>query len=619
MANITELIKNIRNAIYGKDVRENIAGAIEQCYEDASKSGNANMEVLDARGIYDTLKKRLDNSDNVKANKTVLEAEIRTRISGESNLQNQINGLASGSPLVASTVSEMTDTSRVYVNTTDGHWYYYNGSTWIDGGVYQATEVDNGAIDILKLDELLKNNFIKEYENINLDFKYQGYCGVDFDTNKLKITEESSYSYSVTNLEKDKIYDFSGFNMYNVLLGLVVVDSQNENEVVYSTVKPGASNTYSVSTVFKPNKEGLKAYITTCSYFSLFAKNNVYLNEISNISLNYLKNNVNEIKTVYNALMHISTEIGKNPVNQIYDSENYFYKIYKLSKGTKYKIKSFNTLFITGLVLTDENLITTYSSSTTQPEQIEYFEYEFIAKNDGFAFLSFYNNATSSIEILNDFNNQNRFINKKWSVMGDSLTARSTLGQNVKNYTDYVSDKLGLISTNYGHGGSGYRARSNYNEAFYQIADTLDSDTDLITIFGSFNDVCINPLNYGTVEDNTTDTTFGCMNITLDKLINNYPNAVIGVIIPTPWGGINDYSVNKENANNYINGLIEICKKKSIPYLDLYHESNLAPWNENNANLYFHGTSETDTTHPNTLGHKRFSPQIIDFINKLLY
>ena len=37
MANITELIKNIRNAIYGKDVRESIASAIEQTYQDAAE------------------------------------------------------------------------------------------------------------------------------------------------------------------------------------------------------------------------------------------------------------------------------------------------------------------------------------------------------------------------------------------------------------------------------------------------------------------------------------------------------------------------------------------------------------------------------------------------------
>lgn len=69
MANITELIKNVRNAIYGKDVRESIAKSIEQCYEDASKKGNSNMEVSEARGDYDTLKKRLEGCDDKIAEK----------------------------------------------------------------------------------------------------------------------------------------------------------------------------------------------------------------------------------------------------------------------------------------------------------------------------------------------------------------------------------------------------------------------------------------------------------------------------------------------------------------------------------------------------------------------
>lgn len=52
-----------------------------------------------------------------------------------------------GSPLVASTAAEMTDTSKVYVYTgsesgyTSGNWYYYNGSAWTSGGVYNASAV----------------------------------------------------------------------------------------------------------------------------------------------------------------------------------------------------------------------------------------------------------------------------------------------------------------------------------------------------------------------------------------------------------------------------------------------------------------------------------------------
>lgn len=52
MVNITQLISNIRKAVFGKDVRESIASAIEQTYEDATKDGNANMEVVDARNGF---------------------------------------------------------------------------------------------------------------------------------------------------------------------------------------------------------------------------------------------------------------------------------------------------------------------------------------------------------------------------------------------------------------------------------------------------------------------------------------------------------------------------------------------------------------------------------------
>ena len=70
MASIIELIKNIRKARLGKDVRESIASAIEQTYEDATEKGSSNMEVAQARGIFDTLNQRLNNSDSLKDYRT---------------------------------------------------------------------------------------------------------------------------------------------------------------------------------------------------------------------------------------------------------------------------------------------------------------------------------------------------------------------------------------------------------------------------------------------------------------------------------------------------------------------------------------------------------------------
>lgn len=59
---------------------------------------------------------------------------------------------AYGAPLTAATSSAMTDTSRVYVYTgttsggfTKGNWYYYNGSSWVSGGVYNSTAFETDA------------------------------------------------------------------------------------------------------------------------------------------------------------------------------------------------------------------------------------------------------------------------------------------------------------------------------------------------------------------------------------------------------------------------------------------------------------------------------------------
>lgn len=53
-----------------------------------------------------------------------------------------------GAPMSASTVSSMTDKTRIYVYTGDesgytkGNWYYWDGSAWVSGGAYNSTAVD---------------------------------------------------------------------------------------------------------------------------------------------------------------------------------------------------------------------------------------------------------------------------------------------------------------------------------------------------------------------------------------------------------------------------------------------------------------------------------------------
>jgi hypothetical protein len=64
-------------------------------------------------------------------------------------LESMIQRVASGAPIVVSSASAMTDTDQIYVLSTDGEWYYHNGSAWVAGGEYGG--VANGSVTTDKL------------------------------------------------------------------------------------------------------------------------------------------------------------------------------------------------------------------------------------------------------------------------------------------------------------------------------------------------------------------------------------------------------------------------------------------------------------------------------------
>ena len=89
-------------------------------------------------------------------------------------LETMIQRVASGAPIVVANASAMTDTDQIYVLSTDGMWYYHNGSAWVAGGTYGAVATDitltktGSAADAKKVgDEFtqLKNQIQLEQKN----------------------------------------------------------------------------------------------------------------------------------------------------------------------------------------------------------------------------------------------------------------------------------------------------------------------------------------------------------------------------------------------------------------------------------------------------------------------
>lgn len=86
------------------------------------------------------------------------------------------------------------------------------------------------------------------------------------------------------------------------------------------------------------------------------------------------------------------------------------------------------------------------------------------------------------------------------------------------------------------------------------------------------------------------------------------------MVTPTPWVGNYPGIV---GADNYVNALIEICKKRSIPYLDLYHGSNLRPWDAEFRTLAY-SKDDGNGVHPDEVGHKIIAATYRDFVKSLI-
>ena len=270
MANITQLINNIRNAVFGKDVRESIASAIEQTYEDASEHGNANMEVIDARGGYTVLKNRLDamlssintNYNNIKSNSREIEVNHNDIVSNYSTLSTKINALSSGSPKGTYTNSAAIKTANpdtgVYIATDNGHiysWTKNQSGDPVDLGVYQATVDSNSVTNIKNKLGTLWGNILPIMNYVDNASIEKGMRYDRLNTNKLAHT--TSAIVPPFPVKKGVTYRCNNYLLSNPWSHIC-----DENGNIIETTFPQSATDYHE---FTPNKDGY-AYLTLQSY-----------------------------------------------------------------------------------------------------------------------------------------------------------------------------------------------------------------------------------------------------------------------------------------------------------------------------------------------------------------
>lgn len=140
-----------------------------------------------------------------------------------------------------------TTNKGIYIATSgflNGHWLYWNGTQYADGGVYQATEIPDNSITINKFVDNLKNNFITngivKINNTNNEIDtYSGNA-----TNSIWFTNIKYKSGYVTSID---FYANTGNN--NIKIFLVDYES---NEIIYTDeiLSSIGVNTFVINKIF---------------------------------------------------------------------------------------------------------------------------------------------------------------------------------------------------------------------------------------------------------------------------------------------------------------------------------------------------------------------------------
>ena len=578
------------------------------------------FEKLDVQEeINNKLDQMAENGELQAILDPLVNVKFQTLSSEISSLNDKVNGIVNPTPIPVSSIGEMTNQSKIYVLTTNGHWYYYNTNTtsWTDGGVYQATAIADNSITSLKLNDVLlnayiysgtiNNNLIIDLENHVIKTSLGGEIYIISEDGALNISDILPFHFEMhtqgliallfDSINKSFIFSKPGSYMNEknrnyLFLGIISVHDMTKSYI------------YSNNCVVINNYATYRIPFILPGMATQILSGNIFINN----ELNEEKVNVTKIN-ISNCIIGFS--FGYKPINKEIEIENannrIIYCIYNIYSADC-------RLEIVG----DYNYYGIASSFNMVNGDIVLFSYW---KDNEQVYINYYDKDVKVY--LNDkLYERNNYINvvlptknKIVNCLGDSIT--QGVGATAP-YTNTLSTVLELKTcNNYGISGSAIATRpsqpTHQNDGFCQRYDAMSDDADIIFVLGGTNDYWTNvPL--GTIESNDTKTFYGALNTLCTGLINKYPNKTIIFGTPPKSWRTNDTYPNEQNSNGntpeqFNQAIKEVCAKFSIPVLDLKHTLGIDP------EIPVQFTNLTsDGVHYNNLGYKKLGNVISQFI-----
>ena len=204
-----------------------------------------------------------------------------------------------------------------------------------------------------------------------------------------------------------------------------------------------------------------------------------------------------------------------------------------------------------------------------------------------------------------------RLVGKKLLGIGDSFIAESTAGAG-NDLLSKIADGKNMTVYNYGVSSSSlaYDANETVPSVMSRYQSIIASvpAADYVVVLAGHNDS--NPdLHGGTAisigqDTDTVNTTFkGALNILIDALLTAYPTA--GILFLTPFQ-------RRGTEEPYVDAMIEMCAKYSVPVFDNFRESGIYLYNTAQDQQF-----DVGNLHLNAKGNERMAHKYIPILNSL--
>ena len=632
------------------DINNTNAGLseLQTFYLDLQNYVNTYFDNLD---VQQEINNKLDEMAEDGSLTTLISAYIQPRINEQNQritqVENMVDAVASGSPLVASSTAEMTNTSRVYVNTSDGNWYYYDGDSWEIGGTYQSTEIADNSVTYNDLQSALKSNLKSENNTTNIKGVQYSIILPDGTYQSGTLQSLGHFEFNVEPFESYKIR--ISYNPVNWTNSSVRYMFKNNDDIVSYTTKETTPEYEDGTTIYNEiivvpynankliiNCDGLvESSANSINKISNYKQTNISKNDLDvklQTFFNDIYSDVEPVLLVDNAYMKHNRTLSGYTSSKIY--------ALNVEPGEKYKFTLKQLYTNPALFLTNENM--TY---TTNANGVEY-----TLKSSGEIIL----NETSSYQYENEelvipdwcktiyinvANSDSSFNFKKVTsyqvnvdqtditsnplngktllFAGDSIMAATSTG--VKGWVGIMQENNPNTNFyNYGHDGYTIgKAEDSWNvRSIQNVLSTMleeHPNADYIVFQGGANDywgsshgITIGEISTGFNPNNFDRTSFsGGMEYIINYLYTNFPKTKIVFIVT--------HQVYASDFYQFMDRAKEICKKWAVPYIDLFDDGNInfqISYMRDRYSKHDESHPTGDGLHPNLDGYEIETPLI---------